>query len=220
MRNGFQLSDVRLFKRDVLRKLGGGIIGDQRAADSATAAHAAWLRRCSFRDGFDARGCRGVGLRLLGHPRFTDDRIDVFVHRVGQVIVDAFAERQHQDDAHDADASAQRDQDVAAQFLFHVQQGHADGREETQVFVFLLFLYLEGIVVELQRRAFFVIDDFAVIDRHDAGGTGSDALRVGDHDDQLAGFRDVLNDVQHLIGCLGIERPGRFVGNDDVRVVD
>ena len=159
-------------------------------------------------------------MRLLGHPRFTDDRIDVFVHRVGQVIVDAFAERQHQDDAHDADASAQRDQDVAAQFFFHVQQGHADGREETQVFVFLTLLQLESIVVELQRCAFFVIDDFAVIDRHDTGGTGSDALRVGDHDDQLAGFRDVLNDVQHLIGCLGIERPGRFVGNDDVRVVD
>ncbi|MPM80476.1 hypothetical protein SDC9_127523 [bioreactor metagenome] len=176
------------------------------------------MRRGSFRDGFDA--CSGVVLRLLGHPRFTDDRIDVFVHRVGQVVVHAFAERQHKDDAHDADASAQRDQDVAAQFLFHVQQGHADGREETQVFIFLLCLYLEGVVVELQRRAFFVIDDFAVIDCHDAGGTGSDTLRMGDHDDQFAGFCDVLDDVQNLIRRLGIERPGRFVGDDDVRVVD
>ncbi|MPM20525.1 hypothetical protein SDC9_66955 [bioreactor metagenome] len=63
-------------------------------------------------------------------------------------------------------------------------------------------------------------DDFSVIDRDDACGTGRYFLRVGDHDDQLTGFGNVLDDVQHLISRLRVQSSGRFIGNDDIRIID
>ncbi|MPN11909.1 hypothetical protein SDC9_159218 [bioreactor metagenome] len=63
-------------------------------------------------------------------------------------------------------------------------------------------------------------DDFSVIDRNDACGAGRYFLRVGYHDDKLAGFGDVLDDVQHLVRRLRVQSSGRLIRNDDIRIVD
>ncbi|WP_270320933.1 hypothetical protein [Levilactobacillus brevis] len=53
---------------------------------------------------------------------------------------------------------------------------------------------------------------------HDPRPVVGDLLRVGHTDDQFATGHDIVHQRQDFLGVLRIQRPGRFVGNDDVGI--
>ena len=79
---------------------------------------------------------------------------------------------------------------------------------------FAVFFCVRG-VGEVALRKGAVVDDVAVFHGDHALGACGEGLFVGDHDDGLAAFGDLLEDIGDEFGVSAIEVSGGFVGEED-----
>src|SRR5579872_3816462 len=67
----------------------------------------------------------------------------------------------------------------------------------------------------VERGLAVVLDDVAVDQPDDPLGVGGDVWLVGDHDHGAAGGVEAVEDLEHLLGGVGVEVAGGLVGQDD-----
>ena len=131
----------------------------------------------------------------------------------------AVRERQNERDADDADRAGECGEQGAGLFRHKVVQRQAHGRCKAHGRV-LLDLDRHGCGRLGFRAGVIVADDPAVEQAHGARGVFRRQLRVvRDHDDELI-FCDLLQQIHDLHARLTVERTGRFVGEQNVGVVD
>ena len=127
--------------------------------------------------------------------------------------------RQNERDADDADGPCERGEQRAGLFRHEVVQRQAHGRRKAHGRV-LLDLDRHGCRRLGLRARIVVADDPAVEQAHGARGVFRRQLRVvRDHDDELI-FCNLLQQIHDLYARFAVERAGRLVGEQDVRVVD
>ena len=135
------------------------------------------------------------------------------------VRLKAVRERQNERNADNADGPCERGEQGAGLFRHEVVQRQAHGRCKAHGGV-LLDLGGHGRGRLGLRARIVVADDPAVEQAHGARGVFRCQLRVvRDHDDELI-FCDLLQQIHDLHARLAVERAGRFVGEQDVGVVD
>ena len=135
------------------------------------------------------------------------------------VGLEAVREREDERDTDNADRARKRREQGARLFRHEVVQRQAHGRRKAPGCM-LLDLDRHGCRRLGLRARVVVADDPAVEQAHGARGVFRRQLRVvRDHDDELI-FCNLLQQIHDLYARFAVERAGRLVGEQDVRVVD
>jgi len=163
-----------------------------------------------------------VGLldsQRIGRERLFLDGIDIGVESLGN--------RKYQGNADDADASGKGSEHGSAFFGEQVFQRQGKGCAEGHGRLFQLFACCDFRLVRRQLFLIFrlgqrlgIVGQLAVQNADDTGRVLLRQFRVvGDHDDQAV-FGDLLENFHDLNAGLRVQRTGRLVSQDDIRIVD
>ena len=133
------------------------------------------------------------------------------------VMLDAVGKREDQRDADDADRAGKGGEEGAGLLRHEIVEREAQRGLEAHG-------RLGERTSRLRRRCRFragrgVADDLAVEQAYGARGIALGQLRVvRDHDDEFV-VGNLLQKIHNLHACLGVERAGRFVRQQNIRVV-
>ena len=135
--------------------------------------------------------------------------------------------RVDQRDADDADAAGKRGQQRAAFFGEQVFQRETKRRHKRHRRFLFFFgfgsecgvLFAIGLHFSIRKRS-AVGSDHAVEHPDDTGRVGFGDVGVMRNHDNQAVFGDLFEDIHDLYARFGVQRAGRFVGEDDIGVID